>query len=177
MENILYSITLLIHIVAALLCAAAPFYHLRLVKLRKKSGYPIIYAFDRSMENILTLQDKMCLVFKIALLSTGFGFPLIYYSFHGVWRDVTQIALVVFGAKVVISFLGLLINLYTYFIINADIQKTFAIFRPTKQPSDELLNHFWDFRDRRTKLCRACFALTLVNVVITPILRFYKEVL
>ena len=52
MENILYSVNLAIHVLAAIFCVAGPFYQLRLVKLRGKLGYPLIYPFDRVMENI-----------------------------------------------------------------------------------------------------------------------------
>jgi hypothetical protein len=46
MENILYTINLTIHVLAAIFCVAAPFYQLRWVKLRGKLGHPIIYPFD-----------------------------------------------------------------------------------------------------------------------------------
>ena len=42
----MYSINLAIHVLAAILCVAGPFYQLRLVKLRGKLGYPIIYDLD-----------------------------------------------------------------------------------------------------------------------------------
>lgn len=47
MENVLYCINLAIHVLAAIFCVAAPFYQLRLVNLRGKLGYPIIYDLDR----------------------------------------------------------------------------------------------------------------------------------
>jgi hypothetical protein len=38
METVLYSINLVIHVLAAILCLAAPFYQLRWIKLRSKLG-------------------------------------------------------------------------------------------------------------------------------------------
>ena len=46
MENLMYTINLAIHVLAAIFCVAGPFYQLRLVKLRGKLRYPIIYDFD-----------------------------------------------------------------------------------------------------------------------------------
>ncbi len=46
MENVMYSINLAIHVLAAIFCLSGPFYQLRLVKLRGKLGYPIIYDLD-----------------------------------------------------------------------------------------------------------------------------------
>ena len=47
MKNLLYSINLGIHVLVAIFCVADPFCQLRLVKLRGKLGYPIIYDLDR----------------------------------------------------------------------------------------------------------------------------------
>ena len=46
MENLMYTINLAIHVLAAIFCIVCPFYQLRLVKLRGKLGYPIIYDLD-----------------------------------------------------------------------------------------------------------------------------------
>jgi hypothetical protein len=46
MEDVMYSINLAIHVLAAIFCLAGPFYQLRLVNLRGKLGYPIIYDWD-----------------------------------------------------------------------------------------------------------------------------------
>lgn len=174
MENILYSVNLAIHILAAIFCVAAPFYQLRWVRLRGKLGYPIIYSFDRVIENILSLQVKLCFAFIVTLIITGFAFPLIHYGFHGQWREATGLSLTVFAAKAILAFIGLAINTHGVWILDPEIQKTFAAFSPSEQPPDELLNKFWALRAKRKKLCNSCFGLALTIVIITPILRFYK---
>jgi hypothetical protein len=174
MENILYSINLTIHILAAIFCVAAPFYQLRWVKLRGKLGHPIIYPFDRVLENVLDFQVKLCFALISTLIITGFIFPLIHYSFHGSWGEVSDLILYIFSAKAILAFIGLAINSHGVFILNPEIQRTFATFTPGEDPPDELLNKFWALRGLRKKLCAFCFCLALVIVVITPILRFYK---
>jgi hypothetical protein len=174
MENLLYSINLAIHVLAAIFCVAGPFYQLRLVKLRGKLGYPLIYDLDRVMENILSLQPRLCFAFIITLIVTGFAFPLIHYAFHGEWREVSNLSLTIFTAKTILAFVGLTINIHGVWILNPEIQKTFATFSPTEQPPDELLNRFWALRTMRKRLCQLCFGLALTIVIITPILRYYK---
>jgi hypothetical protein len=174
MENIFYSINLAIHVLAAIFCVAAPFYQLRWVKLRGKLGHPIIYPFDRVLENVLDFQVKLCFSLIITLIVTGFIFPLIHYGFHGQWREVSDFVLYVFVAKAILASIGLAINTHGVFILNPEIQRTFAAFSATEQPPDELLNKFWALRGLRKKLCGFCFCLALVIVVITPILRFYE---
>ncbi len=174
MENVLYSINLAIHILAAILCVAAPFYQLRWVKLRGKLGYPIIYPFDRVVENVLSLQPRLCFAFIIILIITGFAFPLIHYAFHGAWRDTSNFVLTIFAAKSFLAFIGLAVLVHGIWILDPEIQKTFATFSPVEQPPDELLNRFWALRAMRKRLCKFCFGLALTIVIITPILRFYK---
>lgn len=174
MENILYSINLAIHVLAAIFCVAAPFYQLRWVKQRSKLGYPLIYSFDKAMENILSIQPRLCFSFIIIMIITGFAFPVIHYAFHGEWRDVSNLSLVVFSSKVILAFIGLTINIYGIWKLDPIIQETFSAFSPSEDPSDELLNRFWTLRKRRKNLCKVCFVLALTIVIITPILRFFK---
>ncbi len=56
MESILYTINLVIHILAAVACAAAPFYQLRMVNERGKHGRAIIYSYDQSIERNLIVR-------------------------------------------------------------------------------------------------------------------------
>ncbi len=174
MEKILYTVNLAIHILAAVFCVAAPFYQLRWVKQRSKLGYPIIYPFDRAMENVLGLQVRLCFTFITIMIITGFAFPLIHYAFHGKWRNVSSLSLVIFSAKTVLAFIGLAITAHGIWFLDPVIQKTFASFSPSEEPPDELLNRFWALRAKRKKLCQFCFGLALTIVIITPILRFYK---
>lgn len=174
MENILYSVDLAIHILATIFCVAGPFYQLLWVRRRGKLGYPLIYQFDRVMESVLSLQPKLCFAFIITLILTGFAFPLIHYEFHGEWKEVSELSLIVFSAKAILAFIGLAIVTHSIWILAPQIAKTFASFSPEKQPADELLNRFWSLRSKRKMLCQFCFILALIIVIITPILRFYK---
>jgi hypothetical protein len=174
MENLLYSINLVIHVLAAIFCVAAPFYQLRWVKLRGKLGYPIIYPFDRVMERVLSLQPRLCFSFIIILIITGFAFPLIHYGFHGEWREASNLSLAIFSAKTILAFVGLAIMIHSVWILDPEIQKTFSTFSPSEQPPDELLNRFWALRTKRKRFCQFCFGLALTIVIMTPILRFYK---
>lgn len=174
MENILYTLNLGIHIIAAAFCVSAPLYQLRWVKLRRKLGRPIVFPFDKAMENVLGLQPKLCIGFIITLILTGLAFPLIHHSFHGEWQDTTDISLIAFHAKTFLTFLGLSIVLYSALVIDPQTQRTFASFFPNKQPPNELLNRFWELRARRALFCNICFVLALLIMAITPVLRFYK---
>jgi hypothetical protein len=174
MENILYSVNLAIHILATIFCVAGPFYQLLWVRRRGKLGHPLIYQFDRVMESVLSLQPKLCFAFIITLILTGFAFPLIHYGFHGEWKEVSELSLIIFSAKAILAFIGLAIVTHSIWILAPQIVKTFASFSPEKQPPDELLNRFWALRAKRKMLCQFCFVLALIIVIITPILRFYK---
>lgn len=174
MENILYSANLAIHILAAVFCVAAPFYQLRWVKLRGKLGFPLIFPFDNTMEKVLHLQVRLCFFLISVLVLTGFGFPLIHYAFHGQFMKISPLATYIFATKVVLALFGLAINFHGVWILDPEIQATFASFSPTAQPSDEILNRFWRLRSLRKSLCQFCFGLALIIVAITPILRFYK---
>jgi hypothetical protein len=174
MENAIYSVNLAIHILATIFCVAGPFYQLLWVRRRGKLGYPIIYPFDRVMESVLSLQPKLCFSFIVILILTGFAFPLIHYGFHGEWRKVSELSLMIFFAKAILAFIGLIIVIHSIWILAPQIANTFASFSPDKQPPDELLNRFWKLRAKRKMLCQFCFILALIIVIITPILRFYK---
>lgn len=54
MENLLYTLNLAIHNIALVLCAAATFYQLRMVKKRMKFGRKIFYEMDSLIEEILS---------------------------------------------------------------------------------------------------------------------------
>jgi len=174
MENILYSVNLAIHVLATIFCVAGPFYQLLWVRRRGKLGYPLIYQFDRVMESVLSLQPKLCFAFILTLILTGFAFPLIHYGFHGDWREVSDLSLIIYWAKAILAFIGLAIVTHSVWILAPQIANIFAAFSPEKQPSDELLNRFWALRAKRKMLCQFCFVLALIIVIITPILRFYK---
>ena len=173
MEDILYTINLVIHILAAVACAAAPFYQLRMVNERGKHGRAIIYDYDQSIERILSVQPRLCFAFIVVLTATGFAFPLIYYAFHGHWRGTSALALAAFMVKSLLVFGGFGIVLYGLYAIDPKVQALFAQIKPDAQPPKELLDEFWTWRIKRKKFCKVCFGLAVAILVVTPILRFY----
>ena len=174
MENLLYTVNLAVHCLAAIGCVAGPFYQLRLVKLRGKVGQNLIYPFDRVMENILSLQPRLCFAFILILIATGFAFPAIHRVFQGAWMAASELSLWIFSAKTILALIGLGIVIHGIWVLDPEIQRIFARFRPEHDPPDELLNRFWALRAKRRSLCRVCFVLAVTIVLITPILRFYK---
>lgn len=173
MEDILYTISLVLHILAAVACAAAPFYQLRMVNERGKHGRAIIYDYDRSIERILSVQPRLCFEFIVLLIITGFAFPVIYYAFHSHWRETSSLALAAFTVKTLLVFAGFGIVLYGLYAIDPKIQVLFAQIKPDAQPPQELLDEFWFWRIKRKKFCKVCFGLAVAILVITPLLRFY----
>lgn len=173
MENILYTINLVLHTLAAVACAAAPFYQLRMVNERGRHGRAIIYPYDASIERILSLQPRLCFAFILVLIVTGFAFPVIHRLFHGEWRAVSGLALAAFTAKTALVFVGFGIVLYGMLRIDPKVQALFAQIKPAAQPPQELLDEFWAWRAKRKKFCKVCFGLAVAILVITPILRFY----
>jgi len=126
MENIVYTINLVIHNLAAVARAAAPFYQLRMVNERGKHGRAIIYGYDQSIERILSVQPRLCFAFIVVLIVTGFAFPVIYYAFHGHWREASSLALAAFTVKTLLVFGGFGIVLYGLYAIDPKIQALFA---------------------------------------------------
>ncbi|MDO8539684.1 MAG: hypothetical protein Q7S40_04525 [Opitutaceae bacterium] len=173
MENILYAINLVLHILAAVACAAAPFYQLRMVNERGKHGRAIIYGYDQSIERILSVQPRLCFAFIVVLIVTGFAFPVIYYAFHGHWRETSSLALVAFTVKTALVCGGFSIVLYGMLKIDPKVQALFARIKPDEQPPKELLDEFWAWRAKRKFFCKICFWLAVAILVVTPLLRFY----
>lgn len=173
MEDILYTLNLILHILAAVACAAAPFYQLRMVNERGKQGRAIICDYDQSIERILSLQPRLCFAFIVVLIATGFTFPVIYYAFHGHWRETSTLALTAFALKSLLVFVGFGIVLYGLYAIDPKIRALFAQIKPDAQPPQELLDEFWAWRIKRKQFCKVCFGLAVAILVITPILRLY----
>ncbi|MCX6943681.1 MAG: hypothetical protein NT173_02780 [Opitutales bacterium] len=173
MENILYTINLVLHILAAVACAAAPFYQLRMVNERGKHGRAIIYDYDQSIERILSVQPRLCFAFILVLIATGFAFPVIYYAFHGHWRETSALALAAFAIKSTLVFGGFGVVLYGMLKIDPKVQALFAQIKPDAQPPQALLDEFWAWRAKRKKFCKFCYGLAVAILLITPILRFY----
>ncbi len=173
MENLIYTINLAVHNIALVLCAAAPFYQLRMVAKRQRFGKKIFYEMDSLMEEILSQQPKLCFAFILILITSGFGFPLIHYAFHGAFRATSTLAYIALSLKTLLVLVGLGIVIYGMTTIDKRIQALFKTFAPGVQPEPEALSRFFSLRATRRKWCKVCFVLAMAILVITPILRFY----
>lgn len=173
MENLIYVILLVIHNIALVGCAAAPFYNLRLVNQRAQFGQKVFYQLDKVVEDAIQGLEPYCWTFIILLFVTGFGFPITYYVFHGELREISSIAFVAFLLKHLFVLGMVIIAFYISFSINPRIREAFLKFTPDKTPDEEISKQFFSFRAKRKKLCKICFVFALLILVISPVLRFY----
>ena len=173
METFLYTVNLAIHNLLLVACAAAPFYQLRMVNKRATFGKRIIYEYDKSIEDLLSVQPRLCFWFILGLIATGFAFPLIYYGFHGEWQQREAIVYVAVTVKTLLVFVGFGIVAYGMLVIDHQIQGLFRQFGPDVQPPQDQLDRFFALRARRKKFCTVCLYLAVAILVITPILTRY----
>lgn len=173
MENLIYTILLALHNIALVGCVAGPFYMARIVAQRSKYEKKIIYSMDTLMEDVITAQPMYCWLFLIVLYATGFGFPFVYFLFHGALKEFSSIALAAFILKH-IFILGLVgILFYGTFFINPKLKELFSKFKSDEEPEEEVVKEFFSLRAKRKKWCDVCFVLGILVLLITPILRFY----
>ena len=174
MESILYAVNLLLHILAAIGCAAAPFYQLRMVKMRGAYGTDnVLFPLDDMIERILSVQPRLCLGFLAVLIATGLAFPVIDYAFHGHLSQVTHVDWIVGTAKTVLTLAGTGLVIYGIKVVDPKIQGIFRTFTPGVEPPQEDVARFWALRRSRKKHCQTCFAIALAILFITPVLRFF----
>lgn len=173
MENLIYVILLALHNIALVGCTAAPFYNLRLVNNRGKHGQKVFYELDKVVEDTIQGLEPYCWAFIFTLFITGFSFPAVHYAFHGELRKFSNVVFASFIIKhiLVVGIVG--IAFYIAFFINPKIKELFLTFSPDTQPDEEKRKSFFALRAKRKKLCKICFVLALLVLIITPILRFY----
>lgn len=174
METLLYTVNLVIHNLLLVACAAAPLYQLRMVNKRATFGRRIIYEYDKSIEDLLSVQPRLCFWFILGLIATGFAFPLIYYGFHGAWQQRSTLVYAALALKTLLVFVGFGIVNYGMFVIDRQIQYLFRQFSPDVQPPRDQLDRFFALRARRKKFCTICLYLAAAILVVTPILRFWN---
>ncbi len=173
MENSIYTILLIIHNIALVGCAAAPFYNLRLVNQRAQFGKKLYYQLDKVVEDAIQGLEPYCWTFILLLFVTGFGFPAAYYAFHGQMKEFNP---TVFGAFILkhIFVLGMVIIAFNIsFYVNPKIREAFSKFSPDTAPEEETINTFFSLRAKRKKLCKVCFVFAILILAISPVLRFY----
>ncbi|MDP3297288.1 MAG: hypothetical protein Q8N09_06830 [Thermodesulfovibrionia bacterium] len=173
MENLIYILLLIIHNIALVGCAAAPFYNLRLVNQRAQFGKKLYYQLDKVVEDTIQGLEPYCWTFIILLFITGFGFSATYYAFHGQLKEFNP---TVFSAFILkhIFVLGMVgIAFYISFFINPKIREIFSKFSPDAAPQEEIANKFFSLRAKRKQLCKICFVFAMLILIVSPVLRFY----
>lgn len=173
MENSIYTMILILHNIALVGCAAAPFYNLRLVTRRGQFGQKVFYELDKVVEDTIQGLEPYCWGFIITLFVTGFGFPVTHYLFHGKIKDFTTTVLVAFILKHILVIGMVALAFCITFFTNPKIKEIFLKFSPGVLPSEELSKQFFILRARRRRLCKICFVLALLVLIVSPILRFY----
>jgi len=169
MENLIYLILLVLHNIALVGCAAAPFYNLRLVTIRGQYGKKLYYQLDKVVEDTIQGLEPFCWMFIIILAITGFGFPITYYMFHGQLKETSLISSIAFILKhiFVISMVG--IASYITFFINPKIKEIFQKFSSDVIPDEQLVNQFFGLRAKRKKLCKFCFVFALLVLILNVV--------
>ncbi len=173
LEPTLYSVNLMIHNLLLVACAAAPFYQLRMVSKRATFGRRILYEYDKSIEDLLSVQPRMCFWFIIGLIVTGFAFPLMYRGFHGEWMQRSTFVYGALTVKTLLVFVGFGIVNYGMFVIDRQIQDLFRSFKPDEQPPQDDLDRFFALRAKRKQFCTYCLYLAAAILVISPILHYF----
>jgi len=171
-ENCSYIVLLIIHNIALVGCAAAPFYNLRLVNQRAQYGPRLLYELDKVVEDTIQGLEPYCWTFIALLFITGFGFPAVYYFFHGKMQEFGPSVFSAFILKHIFVLGMVSIAFYITFFINPKIRDNFSKFSPGQQPQEEMVKKFFGLRAKRKKLCRICFVFAILILVISPVLRF-----
>ena len=155
-ENIIHSILLVMHNIALVGCAAAPFYNRNLVNNRSQYGPKLSYELDKVIEDTLQGNAPYCIFFIITLFVTGVGMPLNHFLFHDAFKVLSNVALVSLILKLV-SVLGMVVIMVIIFYrINPKINKIFAGFTSNNSPDSQAEVNFFKLRGRRKYLCNIC---------------------
>jgi len=172
-EKVIYSVLLALHNIALVGCVAGPFYMARIVGARAEYEKKIIYPMDRLEEDVITTQPMLCWLFIIILYATGFGFPVVYYLFHGQMKEMSTPAMTAFWVKQVLVLGIVAIQYYGTFVINPRIRELFARFKEGEVPKPEDEKAFFAVRATRKKWCDRCLWLGILVLLVTPVLRWY----
>ncbi|MEW6089244.1 MAG: hypothetical protein AB1498_13180 [bacterium] len=173
MENLIYIILLIIHNIALVGCAAAPFYNLRLVNQRAQFGKTLHYQLDKVVEDTIQGLEPFCWTFMALLFITGFGFSGTQYIFHGQMKEFSRTVFAAFILKHVFVLGMAAIAANISFFINPKIKEIFLKFSPDVKPPEDMAGKFFELRAKRKKLCKICFVFAILILAISPILRFY----
>jgi hypothetical protein len=173
MENIVYTLLLILHNIALVGCAAAPFYNLRLVNQRGQFGQKLFYNLDKVVEDTIQGLEPYCWSFIFVLFTTGFGFPITHFAFHGTLKEFNVIVFSAFVLKHIFVVGIVSLAFYITFFINPKIKEVFSAFSSDESPDVNKVKIFFNLRAKRKKLCKICFVFALLILIVSPILRFY----
>ncbi len=172
MENAIYCALLALHNLALVMCVAGPFYMGRMVAARGKHGKKLFYRLDSVVEDVITSQPMLCWLAIIVLFATGFGFPVVHLLFHGQMKEVSTVAVVALGVKLVfvLGIVGILF--YGTSVINPKLKVLFAKFKEGEPADPETEKQFFALRGVRKKWCDRCLVLGVLVLLVSPVLRF-----
>jgi hypothetical protein len=171
-ENIIHSILLLMHNIALVGCAAAPFYNRNLVNNRSQYGPKLYYELDKVVEDTLQGNAPYCIGFVITLFVTGMGMPLNYYLFHDAFRVLSTVALVSLILKLAFVFGMVVIMFIIFFRINPALNKIFTGFSRSSSPESQVEAVFFKLRGRRKYLCEICLVFAIFVLIFSAFLGF-----
>jgi len=173
MEEILYMINTFIHLVGTVLFVGGPFYMTFVVtKERMKLGPPLEYRLERYMENIIELMPIICLSSWGVVVATGFGFPLIYYLFHGALKPVSSLVMTILVIKHILVFAAFALIIYMLFNIRTRILEIMYQYDLDQALDEGMAKELSELRTRRRNTCKTIFFIQLPILFLSGILRF-----
>ncbi len=171
-ENIIHSILLVMHNIALVGCAAAPFYNRNLVNNRSQYGPKLFYELDKVVEDTLQGNAPYCILFIITLFVTGMGMPLNHFLFHGAFKVLSNVAIVSIILKLVFVLGMVVIMFIIFFKINPELNKMFAGFTSNNSPNSQAEADFFKLRVRRKYLCEICLVFAIFVLIFSAFLGF-----
>ena len=171
-ENIIHSILLVMHNIALVGCAAAPFYNRNLVNNRSQYGPKLFYELDKVVEDTLQGNAPYCILFIITLFVTGMGMPLNHFLFHGAFKVLSNVAIVSIILKLVFVLGMVVIMFIIFFKINPELNKMFAGFTSNNSPDSQAEADFFKLRGRRKYLCEICLVFAIFVLIFSAFLGF-----
>jgi hypothetical protein len=171
-ENIIHSVLLMLHNIALVGCAAAPFYNRNLVNNRSQYGPKLFYELDKVVEDTLQGNAPYCIVFIIILFVTGIGMPLNHFLFHDSYKVLTNVAMVSLILKLVFVFGMVGIMGIIFLNINPRLTKMFSGFSSDNQPDAQKEADFFKLRARRKRLCEICLVFAILVLVFSAFIGF-----
>ena len=171
-EQLVHSLLLALHNLAAAGCAAAPFYNRALVVKRGQYGPKLHYELDKVVEDTLQGNAPYCIAFIGVLVATGVAIPLNYLLFHGALRPLHAVALVALVVKLLLILALIAIMVVIFFRINPRLRDLFARFAPGQAPEAAQEQEFFALRARRRLLCERCLVLAAGVLVASAFLAF-----